>query len=445
MTELPLLLPHRRTVADDSASKANMRQLILLRWIAVAGQLITILIVSRGLGLPLPLAPMLTVVALIASFNIISHWAVRRRPIGNLTLFAALCFDVGSLSLLLFFTGGATNPFAALFLLQVVLGALLLEAWSAWVLVGLAGLCFTLLAFHYRPLDFAGYPSPAVDHLILLAQGICIMLIAMLLVFFIGRVGRILRARDAHVAELQRRAAQEDGIVRMGLLASSAAHELGTPLASLDVILGDWRRIPKLADDPVLADEIAEMQQAVARCKAIVTDVLQAAGEPRGQAPEAVASRIFLQEIADEWRAAHPSEPLFLDLQVDDEAIVADLSLRQAIWNLLENAREASPMAVGLAARREDDHLRIEVTDRGEGFSPGALARFGELRQSAKGPGHGVGLFLTANIVRKLGGRLEAANRVGAPGAIVTLILPISTIGATEAAKRWTRTGRSSS
>jgi two-component system sensor histidine kinase RegB len=247
------------------------------------------------------------------------------------------------------------------------------------------------------------------------------------------------------VAELQRRAAQEDGIVRMGLLASSAAHELGTPLASLDVILSDWRRVPNLASDPVLAEEMGEMQQAVARCKAIVTDVLQAAGEPRGEAPETVASRDFLEEMADEWRTLHPGEPLFLDVRLNDEPIIADPSLRQAIWNLLENAREASPMAVSLTAKHEDGHLRIEVTDRGAGFTPEALARIGEPHQSAKGPGHGVGLFLTANIVRKLGGRLEAANRAGAPGAIVTLMLPIAAIGATEAAKRWTRTVRSPS
>ncbi len=443
MTELPLLLPHNRTIADDSAAQANMRQLIQLRWIAAAGQLVTILIVSHGLNLALPLTPMLGIVALIAAFNLASHWAVKHRPIGNPALFAALCFDVVSLSVLLYFSGGATNPFAPLFLLQLVLAALLLEAWSAWALVVLAGFCFSLLTVVYRPLDFTGYTPATVAHLVLLAQGVCIVLIATLLVFFIGRVGRILRARDAYVAELQRRAAQEDGIVRMGLLASSAAHELGTPLASLDVILSDWRRVPKLANDPVLADEMTEMQQAVARCKTIVTDVLQAAGEPRGEAPEAVASRTFLQEVADEWRAAHPAEPLFLDLRLDDEPIVADPSLRQAIWNLLENAREASPMSVGLSAKRDEGSLRIEVTDRGEGFSSEVLAHIGEPHVSAKGPGHGVGLFLTTNIVRKLGGRLDAMNRVGAPGAIVVLTLPITTIGATEAAKRWTRTVRS--
>ena len=103
-----------------------------------------------------------------------------------------------------------------------------------------------------------------------------------LLVIFIARISRNLRSRDAHVADLRRRAAEEDGIVRMGLFASGAAHELGTPLASLSVILADWRRMPELDRSPELADDVAEMEAELARCKAIVTDILHSAGEPRG-------------------------------------------------------------------------------------------------------------------------------------------------------------------
>lgn len=428
------LLTLGRRPPSVTAAADNMRQLVQLRWLAAAGQLVTILVVSLRLGVPLPVVPMLAVVAGLAAVNLLSLQWMRRREVANVALFVSLVFDVAALTVQLYLSGGAANPFAALFLLHVVLGALLLEAWSAWALVALTTGCFALLAVENRPLLLPA----ALDArpLFLLGDWVNFALIAVLLVLFIGRIGSILRARDANLAELRRRAAEEDGIVRMGLLASGAAHELGTPLASLSVVLGDWRRDPRLSRDPGLLAEIEEMQGEVERCKAIVTGVLAQAGQPRGLAPEPVGARAFLLRIAEDWRTLHAGEPLFVDLALDDaERIIADPSLAQAVWNLLENAREASPGQVTLAAAREDGALRITVSDRGPGFPPELIAGLGRPLPSSKGPGHGVGLFLTANVARKLGGRLHVANRDR--GAAVTLALPLASIGMTEAAERW--------
>ena len=436
----PGLLPLTTRRTGASAAGDSLRQLVQLRWLAVAGQLVTIAIVSWRLQVPLPLAPMLGVVAALVAFNLVSIGLIRRREATNLHLFASLAFDVAALTVQLYLSGGATNPFAALLLLQVVLGAILLETWSAWALVALTGLSFAFLAVRYRPLRLPEALGEDLRGLFLLGEWLDFGLIAVLLVMFIGRVTRILRARDEHVAELRRRAAEEDGIVRMGLLASGAAHELGTPLASLSVILGDWKRDPKIAGDPALMADVADMQAEVERCKAIVTGVLASAGEPRGLDPEPVGARAFVEELAADWRAVHEAEPLFTDLRLDDDqAIIADPALRQAVWNLLENAREASPGQVTLTAARDDGALRVTVSDRGEGFRPETLQGIGRPLPSRKGAGHGVGLYLTANVVRKLGGRIDAANDPSGRGARVTLTLPLATIGANEAAKRWTR------
>jgi two-component system sensor histidine kinase RegB len=434
MTETSILTAFslRDTVHGGEAAMRNWRQLILLRWIAVGGQLVTILAVHYGMGIPLPLVPMLAIVAVIAVVNLASMRAVGRVPFTSAAVFAVLMFDVGALSAQLYFSGGATNPFAELFLLQVVIGVILLGSWPAWVLAALSTLLFGLLSMSYRPLDFSRFGPAEIGRLRVSGYWIAYALVAGLLVLFMDRIGRIMRARREFVSELRRRAAQEDGIVRMGLLASGAAHELGTPLASIAVILNDWRRMPKLTGDPELLAELGEMQEAVLRCKTIVTDVLQAAGEPRGEAPEAVEVRTYLMNVAEDWQSAYPNDELQTELDLADaDRIIADPALRQAIWNLLQNAREASPQGVGLAARTEGDWLRIAVMDRGPGFSPEALERVGELRASTKGPGRGVGLFLVSNLVRKLGGRIEAANRTEGGGAVVTLFLPFDVIGAT--------------
>ena len=117
-----------------------------------------------------------------------------------------------------------------------------------------------------------------------------------------------------------------------------------------------------------------------------------------------------------------------------DAVIAVDPALRQAIWNLLDNAAEASPAGLSLTASIEGGLLAIAVRDSGPGFDPAALGRVGTLFQSTKGAGHGLGLFLATNVARRLGGRLEARNR-DAGGAEVRLLLPL----ATEGRPRWTR------
>jgi two-component system sensor histidine kinase RegB len=426
-----LSLARRVTGGPDRTGARNMRQLVELRWLAVAGQLVTILIVGGPMRVPLPLVAMLSIVGAQALVNLASVPRMRQRTIGNLELFVALLFDIAALTAQLALSGGATNPFVSLFLLQVVLGAILLEAWAAWGVVAITSACFALLTVVYRPLRLPPTLELDAADLFTLGAWLCFGLIATLLMMFVTRITRNLRARDARLADLRQQATEEDHIVRMGMLASGAAHELGTPLASLSVALSDWRRMPVFQRHRDLQAEIAEMQGEVARCKAIVTGILQSAGEPRGEAPEVVSAHVFLDRVVAEWRATHAAIPLdYRREAVADVAIVADPALRQAIANVLDNAGEASPAGIELEASRADGELVVAVRDRGAGFAPGLLADFGKPYISTKGSGHGVGLFLAVNVVRKLGGRAEAANRTGG-GAVVTLTLPLSTIGMT--------------
>jgi two-component system sensor histidine kinase RegB len=215
----------------------------------------------------------------------------------------------------------------------------------------------------------------------------------------------------------------------MGLLASGAAHELGTPLASLSVILGDWRRMPAFASDPELSQDLSEMETSLQRCKTIVTGILLSAGEARGEgsAPTTVAA--FLTALVEEWRTTRPSATLyFRNAFGADMPIVSDIALKQAIFNVLDNAAEVSRDWIELTAERNGDTLVLLVTDRGPGFSREVLPHVGKPYQSTKGrPGGGLGLFLVVNVVRKLGGVVTAHNRANI-GAAVKLELPLATL-----------------
>ena len=412
------------------AGRRNMLLLTQLRWLAVGGQLVTVAVVQLALGIDLPLTQLLMSTATLAALNIASHVLIASGArFTDGALAAALLFDVGALTVQLSLSGGITNPFAALFLLHIVLGAVLLRPHYPWTIVAATLIALGILALDPTPLVLpADLPVDPVN-LYLFGGFVCFVLIAVLLVVFIGQISRNLRSHDAALAAVRQRAAEEDHIVRMGLLASGAAHELGTPLSLLSVAIGDWRAMPRLKGDAELQEELAEMDGAVRRCKAIVSGILMSAGEARGVAPEVTSVRRFLTEIVADYRASLlPGTLDFDDRFGADVTIVSDPALRQVIGNVIDNAIEVSPGTVTLTALREEDALVIEIADRGTGFAPEILATFGQPYRSTKGkPGGGLGLFLLVNVLRKLGGEASAENRLDG-GARVRIVLPLAAL-----------------
>ncbi|WP_249159119.1 ATP-binding protein [Bradyrhizobium jicamae] len=413
---------------DAATNRKNMALLIQLRWTAVIGQVVTIGFVQLWLGIALPLVPMASVIVALVALNLVSlAWVRDRAEIGSRGLLLALMIDVAALTAQLYLAGGATNPFTSLYLLQVTLGAVLLDARSTWSLVALACACFAGLTVAFRPLALPSFSDPF--SLYIIGAFIGLVLNAVLLVIFVTRINRNLRDRDAHLAALRQNAAEHDHIVRMGLLASGAAHELGTPLASLSVILSDWRRMPALSADKELSHDLGEMETSLQRCKSIVTGILLSAGQARGEGSSPTTVTAFLAALVEEWRTTRPSATLyFRNAFGNDLPIVSDIALKQAIFNVLDNAAEVSRDWIELMAEREDDRLVLSVSDRGPGFAAEMLAHVGKPYQSTKArPGSGLGLFLVVNVIRKLGGVVTARNRRDI-GAIVRLELPLSTL-----------------
>lgn len=408
--------------APEDAAARNMRLLVLLRWLAVGGQLATILTVHYGFGIRLPIAAMAVVLAALVMLNVMTWLGHPHWPVTNFQLFGSLVCDVVALTVQLHLSGGAANPFVSLYLLQVVMGAVLLHAWSSWALVGITATALAVVALVSPPLDLPPWLATTLSPAYVLGLWCNFVLAAVLLVLSVTRIAANLRSRDAHLAAMRQRAAEEDHIVRMGLLASGAAHELGTPLSSISVLLGDWKDEQAIRREPRLAAEVDEMQAEVMRCKTIVSGVLFAAGEVTGEAPERTTLRRFLTGIVDTW----PGHVLFEDRLGEDRPIVSDRALGQALTNLLDNAAEAGAAAITLTAGLEEATLVLTVQDDGSGFPPEVLAALGRPYNSSKERrGAGLGLFLATNVLRTLGGTLQARNPTGG-GAETILRLPLA-------------------
>ena len=416
-------------LAPGTAGRRNMLLLIQLRWLAVFGQALTIAVVHWGYGISLPLANLLLAPTALVVLNLVSFpLVVRRRSITDGEIFVSLCIDAAALAWLLYFSGGATNPFSALFVMQIVLAAVLLRRRYVWIFVLGTSATMAFLTLWHRPLPL---PEAADERLGLLVQGSLInfMLIAVLLAAFVSRTIRNVRARDAWLAETRQQAAEQEHIVRMGLLASGAAHELGTPLASLSVILSDWRHLPAVREDEELQTDVQQMQAEVERCKSIVTNILMAAGAARGQDPSIVTLSSFLSEVIAEWGERGQEMQVRLEGPTPrNPHIITDPAMKQVLSALIDNAAEAGARHLTLHAVADGEAMILTFTDDGPGFPAEILSKLGQPYQSTKGrAGAGLGLFLLVNTMRTLGGSVEADN-LKEGGARIRLRLPMEAL-----------------
>jgi two-component system sensor histidine kinase RegB len=421
---------------DQQAGRSALRQLVQLRWLAFAGQLVTVLAVHYVLGVRLPLPAMLALLAGLALFNLACGVRARvARHVGDYELMSGLGVDLLMLTAQLALSGGVNNPFVFLYLPQVAVAALLLRRGLAWAMVLAGALAIAALARWHIPLErppqWHGAPAPPLSLDYVAGLLMCFVICASLVVWVIVGFGQTLRQRDARLAALRQRAAEEDHIVRMGLLASGAAHELGTPLATLSVILGDWSNMAPIAAEPELREELDQMQLQVQRCKTIIAGILMSAGQERAEQFGTTTLAAFLAGVLADWCERRGVERITPELgPLPDVAIVADAMLHQMVTNVLDNAHEAAPHALPrLRAECSDDGwLRLQVLDRGPGFAPEVLADFGRPYHSTKGKaGGGLGLFLSLNVARKLGGNVRARNGANG-GAEVTIELPLAAL-----------------
>lgn len=218
------------------------------------GQVAVILFVNFFLKISLPLTEMFLV---LAALSLASFFSFFKKNISEKTIFIELIFDVIALTAQLYFSGGASNPFISLFLLQVIIGAILLEAIYAWLIAALTIACYFWLGSN---------DQEHLHHFHLHLQGMLIsyVLAVILLLVFITKISKNLRQRDQ--------------MIRMAMLATSAAHELGTPLSTISVIVGDWK---KMNLDKNLLKDVSLIESQLTRCKKIISSILSDSGSKR--------------------------------------------------------------------------------------------------------------------------------------------------------------------
>ncbi len=404
--------------APTSIERSNLALLVRLRWVAIAGQAMAIGAARLGLGIALPLVQMMAVLALLVGVNL---WARYRstgpRPVTLRLLTAEILSDVLALTVLLYLSGGATNPFAGLFILQDLIAIVLLPPLEAGIVVGVS-----LMAA--AGLLGLGQPMALPQNLTRVGNYLSFGISAVLAAWFIMGIRRNLARRDVELAAAKAQIDEEAMVLRIGLMASTAAHDLGTPLTNLAVILDDWADLGLPAEAEV-KQQAALMQEAVAVCRETISRLLQAAGAARLEAAGALDAAAFAGSVAESWRVTHPQVAVLVDDQRKHPGrIIADVLLRRALLNLLDNAAEAGSTIIRVAVSDAGLRVEIAVCDNGPGFPAVLLASGpGAFHSGHSGASRGLGLFLVQSVLRRVNGELRLANIDGG-GAKAAIVLP---------------------
>jgi two-component system, sensor histidine kinase RegB len=415
-------------VPTEFGGPGSLRRLLALRWIAILAELVALLLTDHLLGVTVALVPALLVCAGQAALNVASIARLRGdRVTSGKELFGQMLIDVFALTVVTYFAGGSTNPVITLYLPLIAVGATILPARLAASLAVISVACYTLVSLVHRDIHVHDHEETFRIHLI--GMWLIFVFSALIIAWFVVRMTAAIRARDAALAAAREAALRNERVVALGNLAAGAAHELGTPLATMAVLageLGQHRELP----EQVRAD-INLMRSQVQECKRIITQLAEQAGNPRSESAKAESLDHWMAQIIDRWQLQRPAitPSVALSGQQPGPRIAADATLEQALLNLFNNAADASPTEVSIEAHWSADEVRVQVLDRGPGIAPEIERHLGRDPVTTRGDGHGYGVLLALAAIERAGGAVSFAARAGG-GTTVQVRLPLVAIGA---------------
>jgi two-component system sensor histidine kinase RegB len=406
------------TLLSTLPARALLGRLLTVRVSLIIGWAAGIAWLHWGLAIRMPLLPMAAVLLLMGLFALSTAWRLRLDvPATQIEFLAHLLADLTAFAVLVFFSGGATNPFVSLMLVPVIIAAISLRPRWVWLLAAVAGGYYALLLFVYQPLAIADPLAATAMHLG--GMWFNFLISAALIAFFVTRMHAALRTRDQELSALREKQLRDERIVALGTQAALAAHELATPLATIQTTAHELAA--EFVNDPEIGEDCRLLERQAQACKQILT---QLAARAQDTPPVAQPLDAWLNAVIERWQVLRPDARIAVQLPADNRDFNAPDGLEQAILNVLNNAADATPDAVELSAGTTADALVIDIADRGPGFTPDQKAQAGRVLFSGKpGRGWGMGLALTHATLERVGGSLTLTEREGG-GTRVRIRLP---------------------
>jgi two-component system sensor histidine kinase RegB len=406
--------------------------LVKLRWLALLGQALALIVTYYFLHFSLPFIACLLVIAVSASLNL-----YLRQKFGlvarleDVPAAAMLGFDIFQLTSLLYLTGGIENPFSMMFLAPIMISAVSLSGRITLILTFLMIAAVSALTFDHFPVPLS--PGQSLNLPFIYSVGIwtAIVISAAFIAIYASRVALEARALADALAATELVIAREKHLVQLDGLAAAAAHELGTPLATITLVVRDLeKQIPAGGE---LEEDVALIAQEVGRCRTILSK-LASLGKDADDIFDDMTLSLLLEEVVG------PQRDFGVAIAIDKAGEGREPQCRRnpgilyGLGNLIENAIDFADSEVRILARWNAESVSLVIEDNGPGFSSGVISRIGEPYvttkldrrfKSEEGTGLGLGLFIAKTLLERSGAQVKTANFAPpASGAVVEVSWP---------------------
>jgi two-component system sensor histidine kinase RegB len=434
------LIPKFAT-GDAEFGMLRLRTLVRLRWLAIVGQTGAVLGVHFVLGFPLPLGMCLSVIAFSAWLNI--FLTIRWRKSVRLHETHAgllLVYDVLQLAALLFLTGGLENPFSFLFLVPVTISATSLSIRWTLMLGLMAFVSATILAFRHLPLPWAPGEALQIPNVYVGGMWAAIMSGVVFSAIYARRIAAEARQMSAALSATEMVLAREQRLSALDGLAAAAAHELGTPLATIALVAKELKR--ELPLEGSHKEDIDLLISQTARCREILAR-LSSREAQTDEMYQRTRTLVMIEDLIAPLRGsdvviAVNSSADFDDRAAEDEPVFKrNPAIAYGLGNLLENAVDFAESRVEVDARWTPARVSITVRDDGPGFHENIFDRLGDpfvtsrpgygddSGEPGRHEGMGLGFFIAKTLLERSGASVSLANRPKPEhGAVVHVVWP---------------------
>lgn len=415
-----------------AAPTQHLRHLVMIRWLLVICLGLTAALTFTFSDLTLPYRAFATILLVFIILNWLTALRLHREmPVTDIEFFIQLLLDVLCLSALFYFSGGANNPFISYFLVPICISAATLSWSYTWTITALCVAGYTLLLFFHVALPVL---SPVHHHdnhqeinLHIIGMWLNFFISAALITYFVVKMAQDLRLQDELLNQRREDDLRDEQLMAVATLAAGTAHELGTPLSTMKVLLAELRE--EYRSEPQLIEDLKILSDQVQQCANTLQNLVGKAEYGKDGQFAAQSLQEFCRGIIERWLVMRPEVSASVHFASDSQNVAAHLhpTIGQSIINLLNNAADANPENIQIRIEWDQSSLRWTIEDNGPGIPMEIASQLGKPFVTTKGKGLGLGLFLTHATINRYGGKVYLYNR-SPQGTLTELHLPLQPI-----------------
>lgn len=416
-----------------AAPTQNLRRLEIIRWLLMLALVFGMALANVVFAIELHYQSIAVVIGVLVSANIFTHFRLKTEwPVTHLEFGAQLLFDILAITVLFYLSGGANNPFVSYYLVPLIISAATLPWIYTGVFTALSLGAYTALLFWYMPIaelepmmgEHANHSSGFNPHI--LGMWFNFLLSAGLITFFIVRMSSALRDQENQLNAHREEALRDEQVLAVATLAAGTAHELGSPLTTMKLLLGEIEE--DNPDNKNLLNDIQVLKKQVDHCSSTLKQLTARAEVEDLQQKNAKSVKKYCQSIMDRWLIIRPDAKAKVIFH-GDENIFAEFhpTIDQAMINLLNNAADASADLIDINVGWDKQQLIFAIKDKGAGVPEEVKQQIGKPFITTKKKGLGLGLFLSNATIARYGGTIALQAREEG-GTTTEIRLPLQSV-----------------